>query len=98
LSIERYFVHIDDEITNACSQILTSNSKDILTFKSKDSPESFCFLLKKTRHVGNLTLKTKSKSINCKMLTLNGAPMISLESESDKRIILKQKDLRITLY
>jgi len=97
LSIESFFIHIDDEITNACSQILTSKSKDVLTFKLKDSPEHFRSLYRKTKHVGSLTLKTKSESITCKMLTLNGAPIISLESSLDKRLLIKQSDLRITL-
>ena len=97
MSIENYFVHVNDEITKACSQILTSNSENILTLNFKDSPESFCLLLNKTRHVGNLTLKIENKSITCKMLTLNGIPIISVDLDSDKRIILKQKDLKAAL-
>ena len=98
MSIKSCFIYVDDEITSACSQILTSDSKNVLTLNFKDSPEGFCLLLNKAKHVGNLTLKIENRSITCKMLTLNGIPIISVDLDLDKRIILKQKDLKVVLF
>lgn len=98
MSIESFFRYVDDDITNACSKILTSAPENALTLQFKDSPENFCLIINKTKHVGNLTLKIKNKNITCKMLTLNGAPLISVDLDLDKRIILKQKDLRFIIF
>jgi hypothetical protein len=98
LSIKSFFRYVDDDITNACSKILTSAPEDSLTLQFKDSPENFCLLINKTKHVGNLTLKIKNKNITCKMLTLNGVPIISVDLDLDKRIILKQKDLKVVIF
>lgn len=98
MSTESFFHYVDDDITNACSKILTSNPKEVLTLQFKDSPENFCSVLNKAKHVGNLTLKIKQKNITCKMLTLNGSPIISVDLDVDKRIILKQKDMKDILF
>ena len=98
MSIHSFFKHVNDDITDACCKILTSKPEDVLTFQFKDSPESFCQLFNKAKHVGNLTFKTKDKNITCKMLTLNGSPVISVDLDLDKRIILKQKDLKVAIH
>ena len=95
MSIKHCFVHVDDEINRVCSQILTSDTKEVLSLRFKDYPEEFCILFNKAKHVGNLTLKVENKNVTCKMLTLNGIPVISLDE--DKRIILKQKDLKAVI-
>lgn len=97
MSTKSYFIHVDDKITEACSQILTSDKKNVLTLKHKDSPECFNSIFNKTNHIGNLTLKIKNESVTCKMLTKNSVPLILVDLDLDKRIILKKEDLNFIL-